>query len=156
MNDIPDFEHAVRLFRDFLAKEGHPSTVLWVFRDDIWKRSPADVVLRLPSQTKNLALAEKVFAEGCNKGLVDVHAIATIGGKVAATVWFPKFGGEEGQGWDRGMKLSIAQPLPNAKAVGRLRWLWFRRQPKFQHYQRWESMVGTKAWALSNVDNKLD
>jgi len=37
----------------------------------------------------------KVFAEGRNKGLVEVHAIARIEDKVAATVWFPKFAGEE-------------------------------------------------------------
>jgi hypothetical protein len=67
MNEIPDFEDAVALFRNLLAKEGHSSTILWVFREDIWKRSPIDVVLRFPSQIKNLALAKKVFAEGRNE-----------------------------------------------------------------------------------------
>src|SRR5881397_684606 len=112
MNDIPDFEDAVESFRCFLAEQGHPTNIFWVFREDIWKRSPISVVLRFPSQRKNLALAQKVFEEGRRKGLVDVHAIATVGDKVAATVWFPKFADEEIQGWDRGMKLSIAEPLP--------------------------------------------
>lgn len=53
------------------------------------------------------------------------------------------------QGWNRGMKLSIADPLPNAKSVGVLKWLCFRLQPKFRHYQRWEVGVGTKAWAAA-------
>ena len=90
VNEIPDFEDAVAFFRHFLTKEGLPSTILWVFREDIWKRSPIDVVLRSPSQIKNLELAKKVFAEGRKKGLVDVHAIASVDDKVAATVWFPK------------------------------------------------------------------
>jgi len=149
MHDIPEFEDAVASFRHFLAEQGHPSTIFWVFREDIWRRSPIDVVLRFPSQIRNLALAKKVFAEGREKGLVDIHAIASVDDKVAATVWFPKFTDEEIQGWNSVMKLSIADPLPSAKSVGRLRWLCFRLQPKFRHYQRCESGVGTKAWAAA-------
>ena len=149
MNDIPDFKDAVASFEHFLAEEGHPSQILWVFREDIWRRSSSDVVFRFPSQIENLALAQRVFAEGRKKGLVDVHAIASVDDKVVATVWFPKFAHEEIQGWNRGMKLSIADPLPNAKSVGGLKWLCFRLQPKFRHYQRWEVGVGTKAWAAA-------
>ena len=90
MNDVPEFEDAVVLFRNFLAEEGLPANVFWVFREDIWKRSPGDVVLRFPSHVKNLALAKKVFAEGRKNGLVEIRAIASIDDKVAATVWFPK------------------------------------------------------------------
>jgi len=152
MNDIPEFEDVVALFRHFLADQGHPSTIFWVFREDIWKRSPIDVVLRFPSQIRNLALAKKVFAEGREKGLVDIHAIASVDDKAAATVWFPKFTGEEIQGWNSGMKLSIADPLPSAKSVGRLKWLGFRLQPRFRHYQRSEFGIGTKAWALNDTN----
>ena len=151
MNNIPEFEDAVALFRHFLAEQGHPSTIFWVFREDIWKRSPIDVVRRFPSQTRNLALAKKVFAEGREKGLVDIHAIASVDDKVAATVWFPRSTDEEIQGWNSGMKLSIADPLPDAKTVGRLRWLCFRLQPEFRHYQRSEFGVGTKAWAAAKA-----
>ena len=149
MTEIPDFESAVASFRRFLEEQGHPSGILWVFREDIWKRASDDVVLRFPSQAKNLALAKKVFDEGRRKGLVNVHAIATVDDRVAATVWFPKFPGEEVQGWDRGMKLSIAEPLLRAKAVGAFRWLSFRLHPQFRHYQRAEWTVGTKAWAAA-------
>ena len=151
MNEIPDFENAVASFEHFLAEQGYPSKILWVFREDIWKRSSSDVVLRFPSQMKNLALAKSVFGEGRIKGLVDVHAIATVGDVTAATVWFPKFKDEKIQGWNRGMKLSIAHPLPSAKSVSGFRWLCFRLQPKFRHYQRWEVAVATKAWAAAQV-----
>jgi hypothetical protein len=149
MNDIPSFDDALASFRRFLAEQGHAADILWVFREDIWKRSPTNVLLRFPSQTTNLVLAQKVFQEGRRKGLVDVHAIATIGDKVAATVWFPKFPDEEIQGWDCGLKLSISEPLPKAEIVGQLRWFLFHLKPQFRNYQRFELLVGTKAWAAA-------
>jgi hypothetical protein len=149
MNEIPNFENALESFRRFLTEQGHPTNVFWVFREDIWKRSPDSVALRFPSQTKNLGLAKKVFEEGREKGLVDIHAIATVGDKVAATVWFPKFKGEDIQGWDCGMKPSIANPLPSAEMVGQFRWLLLSLKLRFRHYQRFELWVGTKAWAAA-------
>ena len=149
MNDIPDFEDALLSFRRFLLEQSHPGNIFWVFREDIWKRSTTNVVLKFPSQRRNLALARKVFDEGRRKGLVDIHAIATVNDQVAATVWFPKFAYEEIQGWDNGMKLSIASPLPSAEIVGQLRWLSFRLNSQFRNYQRVEPWVGTKAWAAA-------
>ena len=91
MNEIPDFESAVASLRRFLEEQGHPSGMLWVFREDIWKRASDDVVLKFPSQAKNLALAKKVFDEGRRKGLVNVHAIATVDDQVAARFGFRSF-----------------------------------------------------------------
>jgi hypothetical protein len=113
-------------------------------------------VLRFPSQIKNLALAKKVFAEGRKIGLVGIHAITSVDDKVATTVWFPKFPDEEVLGWNRGMKLSIAEPLPSARSVGGLRWLCFGLQPTFRHYQRCEAGVGTKEWAAAQNAKALD
>ena len=90
MNDIPDFEDALSSFRKFLTDNGHPGKIVWIFRDDLWKRSLTDVFVRVPSQPENFALAKKVFNECRKKGLVDVHAIAIAGDAVAATVWFPE------------------------------------------------------------------
>jgi len=149
MNEIPNFEDAVALFRQFLVEAGCPPQILWVFREDIWQRSLSDVVLRFPSKGRNLSLAKKVFEEGRRNGLVEVRAIATVDDKVVATVWFPKFTGEEIQGWNLGMKLSIATPLPTAKSISGVRWLCVRLQPKFRHYQRCALWVGTKAWAAA-------
>ena len=147
MNDIPAFDDALESFRRFLADQGHPTKIFWVFRDDIWKRTPTDIFLRCPSQTANLALTKKVFDEGRRRGLVDIHSIATVGDRVAATVWFPKYPSDEIQGWSRGMKLSVAEPLQRAKSVGQLRWLLFRLKAQFRHYQRFEQLIGTKQWA---------
>jgi hypothetical protein len=146
--DLANFEDTLKSFRLFLAEQGHPTNIFWVFRDDLWQR-PASLELRFPSQKKNFLLAQKVFNEGQRKGLVNLHAIATARDAVAATVWFPKFKGEEVQGWERGIKLSIAQPLPIANLVGPLRWLSFRLQPQFRHYQPYDMCIGTKAWAAA-------
>ena len=91
MDDIPDFAEALTQFRRVLSESGHPSDLFWVFRDDVWKLSPTEVWIKYPSSQKNISLAEKVFAEGRAKGLVDIHAVAVGAGQVAATVWFPKY-----------------------------------------------------------------
>jgi len=136
-------------FRRFLDKNGHPSEVFWVFRDDVWKLSPSDVWIKYPSSLENITLAEKVFAEGRERGHVDIHAVAIAAGKIAATVWFPKYANEEVQGWNQGMKLSISQPLLRAKTFGALRWSLLRFLPSFRHYQRSDILIGTRAWAAA-------
>ena len=149
MNDIPDFEDALSSFRRFLTDNGHPAEIVWIFRDDLWKRSVTEVFVRIPFQPKSLALAKKVFDEGRRKGLVDVHAVAIADNMVAATVWFPRTDDDEIQGWNCGMKLTISEPLLRAKAFGSFRWWLFSFLPSFRHYQTWELTVGTKAWAAA-------
>lgn len=143
------FDDAVASFQNFLKEQDHPTEIFWVFRDDIWQRSQSEVLIRYPTTSENLVLVQKVFGEGCEKGLVDIYAVATASGRVAATVWFPKFAAEEVQGWDCGMKLSIAQPLPRATIVSPLRWWFFRFVPRFRHYQNFEWTVRTKRWAAA-------
>ena len=149
MNDIPNFEVAVQSFRRFLTENGHPAEIVWIFRDDLWKRTVTEVFVRVPSQPERLALARKVFNEGRIKGLVDVHAIAIAGNTVAATVWFPRTDDDEIQGWNRGMKLSISEPLLRAKIFGSFRWWLLSFLPSFRHYQTWERIIGTTAWAAA-------
>ena len=149
MNDIPDFAEALTEFRRFLGENGHPSDLFWVFRDDVWKLSPTEVWIKYPSSQKNISLAEKVFAEGRAKGLVDIHAVAVGAGKVAATVWFPKYEHEEVQGWNRGMRLSISEPLLGAKTLGAMAWWLLRFLPRFRKYQKTDLIIGTIAWAAA-------
>ena len=117
MNDIPDFAEALTQFRSFVEESGHPSDLLWVFRDDVWQLYPRAVWVKYPSPPVNATLAEKVFAEGRERGLVQIYAVAIVVDKIAATVWFPKYAHEEVQGWSEGMKLSISQPLLRAKRL---------------------------------------
>jgi hypothetical protein len=130
VNDIPKFEEAIASFRDFLKRSGFPTDIVWVFREDVWKRSPTDVAIRYPPEENNFVLAQKVFAEGRERGLLEVHAIARTSDKIAVTVWFPRSVDDELQGWNRGMRLSIAEPLPRANIVGRFRWPFFWLLPR--------------------------
>jgi hypothetical protein len=149
MNDIPNFAEALTQFRRFLGESDLPSDPLWVFRDDVWKLSPTEVWVRYPSSPQNIGLAEKVFAEGREKGLVNIHGVAVAAGQVATTVWFPKYEQEEVQGWNRGMKLSISKPLPRAKTIGALRWSLLGFLPRFRQYQKADMFIGTTAWAAA-------
>ena len=149
VNGIPEFEDAVSSFRQFLTDNGHPSEIVWVFLDDLWKRSATEVFIRIPSQPKSLVLAKKVFNEGRKKGLVDVQAVAVADNHVAATVWFPRTEDDDIQGWNRGMKLTISEPLLRAKTFGSFRWCLFSLLPRFRHYQTWERIIGTRAWAAA-------
>jgi len=149
MNDIPDFAEALYQFRQFLAKSGHSDQVFWVFRDDVWQPSPGDLRIKYPPSVENDALAQKVFAEGRERGLVEIIAIATVEEKVAAKVWFPKYPNEEVQGWDRGMKLGLSEPLPRAKRVGALRWWLFQFLPRYRRFQDEAFFIGTRKWAAA-------
>ena len=109
-------------FRGFLAQHGHPVELFWVFRDDVWFPRLSDAVVRFPVPSSNSVLAEKVYAEGRERGLISLNAIAATSDRVAATVWFPKFPEEAVQGWAEGLKLSIREPLPKARLLGGWRW----------------------------------
>jgi len=149
MNDIPHFAEAFEQFRQFLARSGHSDQVFWVFRDDVLQVSPGDLRVKYPPSAENAALAQKVFAEGRARGLIEITAIANAGKKVAATVWFPKYPNEEVQGWTVGMKLTISEPLPSAKVVGRLRWCFFTFLPHYRRFQDEAFFIGTRKWAVA-------
>jgi hypothetical protein len=142
------FEDTVASFQNFLKESGHPSNLIWVFRDDIWQR-PETVLVKYPTSPANKLLAQKVFNEGCVKGLISINAIAATDDEVAATVWFPKFTGEEVQGWDGGIKLSIDDPLPRATFIKPTRWLFMQFLPQFRQYQQREWTIGTQQWAAA-------
>src|SRR6267142_3599074 len=129
MNEIPDFDEALEGFRRFLRECGHPDKVFWVFREDVWQRSPEQVWVRYPAISKNESLARKVFGEGRARGLVEIKALAKIESEIAATVWFPKYPEEEVQGWDHGMKLAISDPVLEATAVSKYFWMSLSFQP---------------------------
>jgi len=149
MNDIPDFSEAFRQFRRFLAENGHPDEVFWVFREDLWQLSINRVLVKYPTRPENITLAQKVFAEGRARGLVEITAVAETADRVAASVWFPKYPNEEVQGWACGMRMTIRQPLPSARVLASRYWWVLRLFPRFRHYQRFASFIGTRGWAAA-------
>jgi hypothetical protein len=149
MNEIPEFQVAISAFRRFLVEQGHADELGWVFRDDLWFRGADHVLMRYPPPVGNKSLAGKVYDEGRERGLVGITAVATAGGRVAATVWFPKFAEEEVQGWSQGLRLAIRQPLPAAKIVSSLWWRVVRYLSGYRQYQRHECSIGSRRWAAA-------
>jgi hypothetical protein len=149
MSEIPEFHVAISDFRRYLFELGHADELVWVFRDDMWFRGPEDVLMRYPPPVGNKSLAEKVYNEGRERGLIGITAVATACGYVAATVWFPKFPEEDVQGWSHGLKLAIRQPLPAAKIVGGLAWQVVRGLSGYRWYQRHDSFIGSRRWAAA-------
>jgi hypothetical protein len=147
MNDIPDFAEALQRFRQFLTDSGHRSDVFWIFPEDIWRISPTRSVVRYPPPSENVTLAQRVFAEGRERGLVEMTAVATTGDKVAVTVWFPKFPREEVQGWGRGMKLTMLEPLRSARVLSPWKWQLLRFVPRYRRSLTAERFIGTRDWA---------
>jgi hypothetical protein len=152
MNEVPAFEDAVARFRRFVAEQGLPETLYWMFREDLWRRSPASVLVRMPPHSKSLELTRSVFEEGRAKGLVGITAVARVRGGLATTVWYPKRAEEEVQGWDTGLKLSVNQPLPLALAVPPLLWALVTCIPRYKRYQAREWFIGTREWAAEQPD----
>jgi hypothetical protein len=149
VNDIPEFAGAVKQFRTFLADSGLPDKVFWVFREDLWRMSRNQVLVRYPPSSQNLPLVQKVFAEGRERGLVQLNAVAATSNAVAAVVWYPKYPEEEVQGWGRGMKLTHTHPLPRGRTISWWCWKLMRLHPGFRQYQRRDILIGTRDWAAA-------
>jgi hypothetical protein len=149
MNEIPEFHFAVSNFHRFLEEHGHSEPLVWVFRDDLWFRKPDHVLVCFPPTTESNLLAKRVYDEGRVRGLVSIEAIAVAGRHIIASVWFPKFPEESVQGWSRGLKLSLRQPLPVAKIVSGRLWRVVRHLSGYRRYQRNEPFIGTRVWAAN-------
>ena len=149
MRDIPEWAEAVATFRRFLEGCGQPAVVRWVFREDLYQPEPELVFVRADLPEQNPVLAAKVLADGRAKGLVELLGLASTGSGVLATTWYPKLEGEEIQGWDRGMKLSLRSPLPRAVAVSRMGWGVRRWTRAYGRFQREARFLGSREWAAA-------
>ena len=149
MGEIPPFEAATDDFKRFLSSRGHPSKLVWVFRDDIWRKSRVHMLVRWPVRPGAPSLAEEVYAQGRSRGIVGIQALAQTPHQVFATVWFPKFAEDEVQGWTANLKLMISDPLAQAHLVRSALWLAIRCMPSYRRYQAWEHGVGTRKWGAA-------
>ncbi len=147
---IPSFSVAVERFRDFLASYGHAGSLVWVFREDLYMPGTDEIVIKTPVPLANRSLAEKVFEEGREQGLVAVTALARLDGAIVTSVWFPKYPHEEVQGWNQNLKLSLSQPLPRANAVrSRVLWWLHQQRPAYRRFQELYGLMGTREWAAA-------
>ena len=149
MSEIPEWAEAVEAFRRFLEACGQPKEVRWVFRDDLYQPQLSLVFVRADLPDENAVLAAKVFGEGREKGLVELAGLAGSSTAVLATAWYPKLDGEEVQGWNRGMKLSLRNPLPRASSVSRMGWAFRKWTRAYRRFQRDACFLGSREWAAA-------
>jgi hypothetical protein len=148
IDELPEFDVAVREFCQFLRNEGHSDRLLWVFRDDTWFKAIDDRVICFPVPAGNEKLIRKVYAEARAKGLASVNALATYRDQTVSTVWFPKYEHEEVQGWDTGLKLSIRDPLPEATSASPFFWKLITKLPSFRRsFRDSDWLIGSRQWA---------
>ena len=104
---------------------------------------------QIPIISAEHSLAEKVFAEGREKGLVDIHAVAVAAGQIAATVWFPKYAARRGSGLESRNETFYF----GASATRKNNWcsalVVTRVSAGFRQYQKEDMFIGTIAWAAA-------
>jgi hypothetical protein len=148
VTEIPEWPEAEAAFREFLVGQGYAGRVRWVFRDEIYEPN-ADRLIAAPRRAGTTELVIKVFSEGRAKGLVEMAGLAQSGDRTLATVWFPKYPGEEVQGWTRGMKLTVRNPLARASIVSTFRWAVSTLLPCYRRYQAAATFIGSRKWAAA-------
>lgn len=104
MTAIPPFKEAVEPLRDSLARDGQPTHLTWVFREDlqlIRRRQPIIVdggesfapriAIRAPLRESNEQLAHQLFERARARGLgVELCALCRFGSTTACYVWGPE------------------------------------------------------------------
>jgi hypothetical protein len=147
VTEIPEWPEAEAAFREFLVGHGYAGRVRWVFRDEIYQPNPVRMIAVRRSVAGTTELAVKVFGEGRAKGLVEIAGLAQSDDRTLATVWFPKYPGEEVQGWTRGLKLTVRSPLARASIVSTFTWAVIMLLPSYRRYQAAATFIGSRKWA---------
>jgi hypothetical protein len=148
-DDLPDFAAATDRMRELLVSHEHPSTFVWVFREDICWITPATILLRPLTQRDTADLSRRIYEEGRAKGIVEIRALARTRDAVAVTVWYPAQLINQVQGWNRGLKLSVSEPLPRARSIPAIAWFGVRHSPWYRRGQVRRSWVLTRKWATA-------
>jgi hypothetical protein len=147
MAEIPEFDDAVHDLEKLLLELQHPTSINWIFRDDLWCPRMERMLIRWPVREGATELATMVYEQGRRRGLAEVRAIAKSDEKVFATVWFPKFPEEEVQGWNRNLKVSVSSPLIEAALISKFSWSVLSLAPGFKRFQASYPFVGSRKWA---------
>jgi len=93
-----------------LPQDGHETSLLWLTREDFFAVR-FGWYYYTPRPSCDPSMFNKYYEVGRSRGLVSVHAIFYSPGLVGCTVWFPKSESDSVQGWDSGLKVSVAVPL---------------------------------------------
>jgi hypothetical protein len=137
---IPDFEVAVQRLRGFLTELGHPpGELVWLFREDVSTRRRR-VLIKVPLPTANERIARDRYEQGRGLGIgVCLDVFCRLGLAYCCTCWFVRDWEESAQRLCGGLKLSVADDLPDACPVrSRLAWAvcrWLDARSGFHHFR---------------------
>jgi hypothetical protein len=144
---IPPYSDAVQRFRDFLRDEGHPDSVVWLFREDFYATGFPRHRVRFPPPDANRPLAEAYFEKARERGRgVSLRAHFRVEGHSAASIWCSDDFLDADHTLLSGLKLSAATPFPNARPVrSGLLWRLHRLSSGYRYQQRAGFDVPTRA-----------
>ena len=124
--DLPSFGEAVAKFQRFLQEGGRPSTIRWIFREDVVERG-RKVFVRMPLPN-SAAEARRLYNKGVERDLgVHLDVYCFFNGLSLAYVWLPKDEEDASYRMLSGLKLSYPEDDEQRKIVGvrsNLHWNW--------------------------------
>jgi hypothetical protein len=131
LRQIPAFDQAVEEFREVLASRGHPREVSWIFREDFYAPGVKRFVVVDPRPDENRVLAETYYERARATGSVLLRGMFQAGEATAAAVWTPT---EVSDKAPPGLKLTVADPFPEAKRVkAGLSWWLHQMTPAYRY-----------------------
>lgn len=136
--EMPGFQEAIKLFREFLTKEGHSKKILWLCREDIaWH--DFKFYIKEPLSDENERLVEKLYEGGCERGLgVWLDVFCLLKSYPCCYIWLPKDERDAELAMVTGLKMTVpikpvlAKPVKNC-----LIWRRHRRLGERAGEERW-------------------
>ncbi|RKH52192.1 hypothetical protein [Corallococcus llansteffanensis] len=129
MDGIPPFKEALVPLRDSLARDGDPTHISWVFREDLqligrrqpvivdgWETFPPRIAIRAPLRESNEQLAHELFERARGLG-VEICSLCRFGSTTACYVWGPEDAGAQQAMMMWTDKVKYARRLPFEDAV---------------------------------------
>lgn len=141
---IPDWEAALELFRDYLARARRSTRIAWLFREDFYSPSIARHVVRWPLPEQNERLAERCYTSARRRGVaVELRAQFAVreagdpGLRTAASVFVPSDAFDLDPAPSAGLAFSLAEPFGTASSVrSRIAWFLHRQTGAYRLNQR--------------------
>lgn len=142
---IPPFGDAIRAMRDLLPQQRRHTPLLWLAREDFYAvRNGWFYLTPLPSC--DAGQFNQYYEVGRARGIVSVHALFHCGNSIGCTLWFPQGDADVVQGWESGLKASVAMPLGIAARPGSmLGWKLHTLTPQFRRYTSFGNQSPTAA-----------
>jgi len=139
---IPLFFDAVKNFKFLLKSLSYPSSICWVFRDDIYEKRINETIVHIPIPENRVELIEKAYNNGRKKGMVKMQGLCSIGPTTVSTVWYPKTEEDRIQGFEYGINVSVRNPFCPAKTVeDKYWWLLKTFSPAYKQYHRFDHHI---------------